>query len=138
MAEETRGLRQAVLRPHQQPNELVYRGDDWQDSAHFVAIKNAVVVGIASVYPQNRSGDHDVRDWRLRGMATAGAVRGSGVGRQLLEATIEHVRLKGGQRYWCNARVTAQGFYEHLGMRVVGEVFEPPGLGPHVVMEMKV
>jgi predicted GNAT family N-acyltransferase len=138
VAKETRELRRDLLRPHQEVHELVYDGDDWSDSAHFVALQNDVAVGIASIYPQGRDGAHDEKTWRLRGMATADSVRGSGVGRLLLEATICHARASGAQRYWCNARVPAQGFYEHHGMRVVSEVFVPPGLGPHVVMEMEV
>lgn len=134
-ASETRALRREVLRPHQEAHELVYDGDDWEAAGHYVAEQDGVLVGIASVYPQARSGAHDVQTWRLRGMATAESARGSGIGRLLLEATVEHARLGGGTRYWCNARVSARGFYEHLGLRVVSEVFEPPGLGPHVVME---
>ena len=69
-------------------------------------------------------------------MATAESARGTGLGRALFVATVDHARANGGSRYWCNARVTAAGFYEKMGMRIIGEQFTPPGLGPHFVMEM--
>ena len=136
-ADETRPLRQEVLRPHQQAHELVYPGDEWEDSAHFVAEHDGQVVGIASIYPQDGSGSQSATEWRLRGMATAEPMRGTGLGKALFLATVEHARSRGGHRYWCNARLTAAGFYVKLGMSAVGEPFTPPGLGPHTVMEMR-
>jgi predicted GNAT family N-acyltransferase len=69
-------------------------------------------------------------------MATVDRVRGQGVGRALWFATVAHAREKGGKRYWCNARVSALWFYESMGMSTLGEEFTPPGLGPHVVMQL--
>ena len=65
--------------------------------------------------------------WRLRGMATSEATRGAGLGRVVLEECFEVVRDHGGRVLWCNARVGAQGFYEHLGLEI-------PEIGPHFVM----
>lgn len=134
-AADTRAIRQRVLRPTQSPDELVYPGDDQATSAHFGAFSDGELVGIASVYAESRPGR--AGEWRLRGMAVVPAHAGTGLGRRLFDATVEHARAAGGQSYWCNARTTAEGFYVRQGMSRVGEVFELPDIGPHVVMEMQ-
>lgn len=90
-------------------------------------------MGIASLYREDRPGGPG-RGWRLRGMATESDVRGSGFGRALLVACIEHVAASGGGELWCNARMGAVDFYRVAGFDVVSEEFDIPGIGPHVVM----
>lgn len=127
-APAVRPLRQRVLRPTQAAEALVYGGDDDPRTLHAAALAGDEVVGIATIVP-----DGDA--WRVRGMATAPEQRGLGLGRQLLEACLVHAASHGGGRVWCNARTTAQGFYERMGFTTVGGVFELPDIGPHVVME---
>ncbi len=69
-----------------------------------------------------------------RGMATTMAVRGSGVGLRLLDACVDHVSQSGGMLLWCNARITAQGFYERAGFHAEGDPFELPEIGTHILM----
>lgn len=135
--DQTRPLRRKILRPHQDPSELAYPGDDWEESAHFALFARDRIVGVASVYPMGRDGERSLDQWRLRGMATDPEVRGTGGGRILFEATRDHARSARGSVYWCNARTTAIGFYQRMGMNTVGDEFCPPGLGPHFVMELK-
>ena len=79
-------------------------------------------------------GRSDAGVWRLRGMATTPEVRGQGFGRALLENCFAHIRARGGTLLWCNARVVALAFYEHLGFVAEGEEFEIVPIGPHYVM----
>lgn len=72
--------------------------------------------------------------WRLRGMATSEAARGTGLGRVVLEECFAVAREAGGRFLWCNARLVAVPFYERLGMACVGPEFDIPGIGPHYVM----
>jgi predicted GNAT family N-acyltransferase len=44
------------------------------------------------------------------------------------------VAERGGDLVWCDARVTAAGFYEQMGFTVVTGEFDKPGVGPHVGM----
>jgi predicted GNAT family N-acyltransferase len=67
-------------------------------------------------------------------MATVPAARGRGAGTMLLQMCIGHALAQQGEVVWCNARVPARGFYEHGGFSAVGDVFEIPGIGPHVLM----
>ncbi|HEX7880443.1 MAG TPA: GNAT family N-acetyltransferase [Candidatus Eisenbacteria bacterium] len=139
-AAETRPLRQAVLRPHQRVEELVYPGDDDPRTHHLGAFDGGRLVGIASIYvePMVAMPDAGPTDWRLRGMATAPEMRGTGLGGALLEACIEHSRNHGGTRLWCNARVPAAGFYLRYGFVVHGEEFDLPGIGPHYLMSRRI
>ena len=61
------------------------------------------------------------------------ALRGDG-GDEILGACLDHARSRGGERVWCNARVTAEGFYLRAGFEPEGARFDLPGIGPHVVM----
>lgn len=136
----TLGVRQRVLRPGRTQAETRFDGEDRSEVAWFGAFRPGAgdipgeVVGSAAVFPEasleGRSG------WRIRGVATDEVVRGMGVGGLILDAVLEHVGAEGGGLVWANVRLTAQAFYESRGFAVVGEVFEVPGVGPHVRMQV--
>jgi len=132
-AEEVRPLRQRELRPNQAYEETAYPGDDLAETVHLGAFDGERLVGIASLYCEDRL-DAPNPGWRLRGMATAADVRGAGFGAALLAACVEHVAASEGAELWCNARMTAVGFYRRAGFEVVSDEFDVPGIGAHVVM----
>ncbi|MBV6478756.1 MAG: hypothetical protein HGGPFJEG_01513 [Ignavibacteria bacterium] len=136
-ADDTRHLRQIILRPHQTANELVYPGDDDSDSVHFGLYFENKLCGIASVYRQSPAGENSTASWRLRGMATTEETRGMGFGKELMKECLNFVRSKNGEKFWCTARTTAEGFYELFGLKRHGDVFTPEGLGEHVIMSIK-
>jgi len=133
-----RGLRHDLLRPHQEPWEIVFDGDDAPDTLHVGAFDAESLVGIASVMreapPWARDDD---RAWRLRGMATQPEVRGRGYGGALLERCLAHALDHGGALAWCSARVPAAGFYRRYGFETVGEVYDVAPIGPHVLMRRR-
>jgi GNAT superfamily N-acetyltransferase len=133
-----RALRHQLLRPHQEPWEIVFEGDDEADSVHLGAFEDDALVGIASVMreppPWPTAED---RGWRLRGMATEPEVRGQGYGGALLERCLTHALDHGGDLAWCTARVPAAGFYRRFGFESVGDVFDVPPIGPHVLMRRR-
>lgn len=90
-------------------------------------------MGIVSLYREARP-DGPPGGWRIRGMATEPDVRGAGFGTALVAACIEHAAASGGGEVWCNARMGAVAFYRRAGFDVVGDEFEIPPIGPHVVM----
>jgi GNAT superfamily N-acetyltransferase len=128
-ASTVRPLRQLVLRPGRSPGDVAYHADSV--ATHFAAYDFAdEVVGVATVFPQPYPLTGEA-GWRLRGMAVAEHARGSGCGARLLIAVLDHVTAEGGAMLWCNARVSALGFYQRYGLSVDSEVFQVPGGGPH-------
>ncbi len=129
--DEILALRHAVLRPGLPLDAAAFDGDDAPGSHHFGAFDGPEAIGCLSFMRRDRDGAAH----QLRGMATAPAVRGAGIGRLLLgfgeEALLAETGIRG---LWCNARVESVGFYERLGWVVVSEVFEVAGVGPHRVM----
>jgi len=140
-AGDTHALRQRVLRPHQALADMVYPGDDDPGTSHFAAVEgdDDTVIGIVTVSrqpPPAPVGAHSPAGdwWRLRGMATAEGHRSQGVGSALLAVAVAHVAAQGGRGLWCNARISAVAFYQRAGFLIIGERWDEPGLGPHVVM----
>jgi GNAT superfamily N-acetyltransferase len=128
--EEVVPLRMIVLRPGLPEEASRWSGDLEEATAHFAAWDDGRLVGIATVMQRPWPGDGEGPAWQLRGMAVDPALRGTGVGRRLLDAVRDHVAAP----VWCNARVTALGFYEREGWLAIGDVFEIAGAGPHVRM----
>lgn len=126
-------MRLRVLRPSQTMAETVYEGDDLPDTVHLAAFDGDRVVGIASLYREDRAGG-PAGGWRLRGMATEPDVRGLGYGAAVLSASVDRAAAAGGTELWCNAREAAIGFYRRAGFEVVSGPFDVAGIGAHVVM----
>jgi GNAT superfamily N-acetyltransferase len=136
-------LRQEVLRPGRAVRDCVYPGEDDPTTAHGAALRRAdasgggdlVVLAVGVVLAEPPPWDPGRADgWRIRGMATRAAMRGQGLGRQVLDLLVGHVAGHGGGLVWCNARTPALGLYERAGFAPRGEVFELPEIGPHQVM----
>ncbi|MCB2071908.1 MAG: GNAT family N-acetyltransferase, partial [Ottowia sp.] len=60
-------------------------------------------------------------------------LRGSGVGRQVVQALEQAARLRGDTRVVLGAQRSAEGFYGRLGYTPYGEPYEEVGI-PHVGM----
>ena len=137
-AHVTRGLRNAVLRPGWDPDAV-----HWPDIESAAAVTYAVlgdddaplttVTVIPAACPWRPD---DQPSWQLRGMATADAARGRGVGRLALDASVAHVRAEGAVLVWCNARDVALSFYARAGFVVEGDGFVSETGIPHHPMAL--
>ncbi|MFM7322775.1 MAG: thiamine diphosphokinase, partial [Armatimonadota bacterium] len=117
-------LRWHVLRPGRPRSTAHLPGDDAPGTVHYVALDgDERVVGCATVLYGDAA--------QLRGMAVDVHWQGKGVGAEIVRAVMEHCR---GKRLWCNARLSAAGFYRRCGFMEEGDVFEIEGIGPHVRM----
>ena len=137
-------LRTAVLRGW--PDRFALYPEDDTEAVHVAAYRDGGEApdGVGTIYaeaPPEANRDEipawayeEGAAWRLRGMATSEAARGTGLGRVVLEECFKVVREHGGQVLWCNARIGAVPFYERLGMAAVGPEFDIPDVGPHFVM----
>jgi predicted GNAT family N-acyltransferase len=66
-------------------------------------------------------------------MAAIQTVRGSGVGRMVLDALMQAARARGDRAVRLHAQTSAQGFYARAGFAPAGPVFEEAGIA-HVEM----
>jgi ribosomal protein S18 acetylase RimI-like enzyme len=141
-AAAVRPLRLLVLRPGGAPEDAVWPADDHVAAGHFGVREGragaARLVAAATVVPEPHPVDPRPGDWRLRGMATLPSARGRGLGGALAGACVAHAASSGAERVWLHARVGAVGLYERCGFTAESEVFEVPGIGPHVRMARSV
>ncbi len=70
---------------------------------------------------------------RIGRMASIQTVRGSGVGRRVLDALMDSARARGDREVLLHAQTSAQGFYARAGFVAAGPVFEEAGIA-HVEM----
>lgn len=121
--EAERELRNEVLlRPIGLPDHAWEMKD--HDSYHLVATREDVVVGCALLWP---SPDR-THTAQLLQMAVSAQERGTGVGRDLVDAVKKQALSVGVKLIWCHARSNVVEFYRKLGFRAVGEAFTEVGI----------
>lgn len=137
-------LRHRILRPGQPLVLAKYPDDDEPTTLHvgaFLLSSNSEqLVGVATFVPETnwdlkQFATNSPRHYRLRGMATDSEFQKMGVGKAVVELGQKILKeQKNCDFVWCNAREAAFPFYERLGFRYWGELFELTGIGPHKVM----
>lgn len=130
-------LRSRVLRDGMAAEECIFPGDELESTFHLADIEKEQVRCIATFHLQGRP-EFAGKGYQLRGMATAAATRGQGVGTRLLNFAIVYLRGINADYLWCNARQGAYSFYLGQGFEFISPEFEIPGIGPHRVMYLKV
>ena len=126
-------LRHRILRAGLPRDSAVFEGDELSTTLHVGASIDGEMVTCLTLMLSKYEAQ---AAWQLRGMATDERWRNSGMGRSLVKYAIKLARLRQPEvtLFWCNARVTAAGFYEKVGWRVVSPPFDVPTVGPHVKM----
>jgi GNAT superfamily N-acetyltransferase len=135
---DTYPLRLLVLRPGGTLADAQWADDAIPGAFHAGVRHGHAVVCVGSFHPQAHAALPANSPWRLRGMATHPAHRGTGAGEALLRFALAELRHEGAGLLWCHARRSAMGFYQRLGFIVHGPEFEVPGIGPHVLMSRAV
>jgi YbgC/YbaW family acyl-CoA thioester hydrolase len=69
-------------------------------------------------------------------MAVSKALRGGNLGRLVIDALVEAARQRGDHQVILHAQCSAEGFYQRLGFKAHGEVFQDAGID-HIEMTMK-
>lgn len=129
---ETYDVRVNVLRRGTPTRDAVYDGDDDATTVHIGAAIDDRVVATSTWLRVAWPHEPDADAVQLRGMAVLDHVQGTGIGRSLIDAGIEHARGVGAEYVWAKARDSAIAFYERCGFTVVGEGFMEPASGlPH-------
>jgi len=111
-------------------------GDHRQDTIHLGAfdLVDDQLVGVATLLVENSPYFPGLIGAQLRGMAVLPSHHRKGIGAELVRALEEIARQRKDEILWMNARVSAQPFYNALGYKEIGPVFEIDPIGPHYVM----
>ena len=135
-AQDTYPLRQQMLVPTHELTKAKFENDDDEDiSFHLGAFSDSKLVSVASFFYERNPIFSDLHQYQLRGMATLQDYQGQGLSSELLSFAFPIIKQNFCTLLWCNARVSAIGFYEKVGFQKFnGEIFEIDEIGPHVLM----
>lgn len=111
-------LRQEVLYPAQKLYEMEL--DEDQDGIHFGAFTDNKLVGTISLFQTAKS-------FQFRKLAVSSEYQKMGIGNALLQRVEEFAENEGGTAIWCNARVSAIGFYMKAGYMHTDKLFSKNG-----------
>jgi GNAT superfamily N-acetyltransferase len=135
-AQDTYPLRQQMLVPSHELKKAKFENDDDEDiSFHLGAFSDSKLVSVASFFYERNPIFSDLHQYQLRGMATLAEYQGQGLSSELLSFAFPIIKQNFCTLLWCNARVSAIGFYEKVGFKKLNdEFFEIDEIGPHVLM----
>lgn len=94
--------------------------DEDQQGIHFGAFTDDKLVGVVSLFQTNTS-------FQFRKLAVSTEYQKKGIGNALLQRVEEFAGSEGGTVIWCNARVSAIGFYMKAGYVHTGKLFAKNG-----------
>ncbi len=117
-------LRHEVLYPDQ-PWYTMGMDED-EHGYHFGVFDDQQLIAVVSLFQKGT-------DYQFRKFAVKKAYQHRGIGTQLLNFMIEFAQIGGGKRLWCNARLSATGFYQKQGFAVDDEPFVRNGI-EYVIM----
>ena len=137
-AKKVRPLRHAELRKGQDFSTTSYLEDYKVDTFHMVCIVDEKIVTCATFYPEKSTKIKSENAYRLRGMATDSNFQRKGYATDLMIESFKELKEKGTDLLWCNARLVAVSFYESLGFKITGELFNIEGIGPHYYMSKEI
>jgi phosphoribosylformimino-5-aminoimidazole carboxamide ribotide isomerase len=120
-------LRQRILYPEQKLYEMEM--DEDNNGLHFAAFKDEAIVAVVSLFAK---GD----DYQFRKFAVDDNLQGKGIGKQMLDHITGFAQTNGAKRLWCNARLSAIGFYLKAGFAQTGELFSRHGFD-YEILEKK-
>lgn len=123
--EHTWKLRRDVLYPNKTIGQMAMEEDN--DGYHFAVFKDNYIVAVVSLFQRGA-------DWQFRKFAVNDQVQQAGIGTKLLNYITNFVVQEHGTRLWCNARLSATGFYAKFDFTKTGEVFSKNGF-EYIIME---
>lgn len=108
-------IRQLAMYPEKEITDMEL-SEDW-DGMHFGLYYQYELTGVVSLFIDGTTA-------QFRKMAVLPNDQGKGFGLQLLQYLVDYCKSQGIENLWCNARVSAIGFYQKLGFATVGETYE--------------
>ncbi len=133
--ELTKPLRHQVLWPHiADENNCTIDIDNRSDAIHLGTYDDERLVSILSLFQMDTPKLPDVKQYRLRAMATDPDYRGRGAGTLIVELAKYMIDDMGYDVLWCDARKVALGFYNRLEFQEIDEWYEVRNIGLHKLM----
>ena len=108
-------IRQLAMYPEKEITDMELP-EDW-DGMHFGLYYQYELTAVVSLFIDGTTA-------QFRKMAVLPADQGKGFGLQLLKYLVNYCRSQGIKNLWCNARVSAIGFYTKIGFVTEGEPFQ--------------
>lgn len=136
-ARDTHNIRKQVLAPHLPLEKCVFEGDEEEQTFHLGAFVDGKLVSIASFFYHKNNTFEEENQFQLRGMATLEEHRGKGLSSELLKVAFPVIKQNFCNLVWCDARTSAQGFYQQVGFEKTGDVFNVEDIGEHILMFKK-
>ena len=133
-AEKIRPLRHSELRKGQDFSTTSYLKDYEEGTFHMACIVDEGIVSCATFYAQTSMKVKSDNAYRLRGMATDSNFQRQGYARNLIIESFKELKKRDCDMVWCNARLVAVSFYESLGFKIKGDLFDIAEIGPHYYM----
>jgi GNAT superfamily N-acetyltransferase len=112
-------LRRDVLYPEQQIAEMEMEEDF--DGIHFGAFMDNKLVGVVSLFQTETK-------FQFRKLAIEPSVQNMRIGSKLLTYITNYAKENGCELIWCNARLSAIGFYLKAGYIATGKQFSKKGV----------
>lgn len=103
--------------------------DEDNNGYHFGAFMDNKLVGVVSLFINGA-------DCQFRKFAVDASVQHQGIGTTMLKHITNFAVNEKAQRLWCNARVTAIGFYLKHGFEQTGSLFSKNGFD-YEILEKK-
>ena len=111
-------LRRDVLYPSQKLFEMEMEEDTY--GIHFGAFNDVKLAAVISLFQKGH-------DFQFRKLAVDPTFQKMGIGNSLLNYITDYAQESGGTRIWCNARVTAIGFYLKADFIQTAKLFSKNG-----------
>jgi len=99
-------IRHEAMYPNLPMEAVKLENDD--EGMHFGLYANDQLTSVVSLF-------HEGTSYQFRKFATISEMQNNGYGSMLLRHIIQYVTAMGATLLWCNARVSAVGFYEKFG-----------------------
>ena len=133
-AEKIRPLRHAELRKGQDFSTTSYLKDYEESTFHMACIVDDKAITCATFYPEKSTKIKSENSYRLRGMATDFDFQRKGYASDLMQESFKELKKRDCDMVWCNARLVAVDFYKSVGFKIIGDLFDILGIGPHYYM----
>ncbi|MCU0386183.1 MAG: GNAT family N-acetyltransferase [Flavihumibacter sp.] len=115
-------IRQEVMYPGKSAELANVAGDD--EAIHWGLFVSDKLVSVISLFNSLKYG----RSLQFRKFATLVTEQGKGYGSRLLQQVVDYGISEGYTVIWCNARISALGFYERFGFCQDGDGWQKNGI----------